>query len=278
MYPTFKTLAFCAIPLLAACGGSTTTTKLGSFYAPVYTDGETTVYQALVADGLTGFAGGSDGSVHEIRVRFDEATEIVYVAVDGNPEIVYDTVDDFDENFVAVSNAAGQWAYAEYYDGEPVYVEFGDNAFDYNEGAIGLETAALALPTETATYFGNWNGYGETATTEIFAGGNIAMDIGFGSGEITGTTFGGFNASNSATETMSDGSLEGTISGTVTGSRIAGTMSLTGDATGEMDLMGAIYGEVGEYAGGGVAGSLTSDAGTQSLGGGFFLQQGCGFC
>ena len=58
-------------------------------------------------------------------------------------------------------------------------------------------------------------------------------------------------------------------------------MTVAGDATGEMDLMGAIYGNEAEYAAGGIGGSLTSEAGTQSLGGNFYLYQGgggCGFC
>lgn len=219
-------------------------------------------------------------------MRVDEAAGIAYVAVDGEPEIAYDEVAYAGSDYVELVNAASQWVYASYYGSEPVYIEFGqDGTFDFSEGYFGVETAPSALPTETASYYGGWSAEGQTDTTSVYAGGNLTVAIGFASGEIVGFTQGGYDAFDDTTESYEGGSLAGIVSGSVDGSRIVGTMDFFGETTGQMDLAGAIYGETGEYAAGGVGGSLDTDLGTQSLGGEFFLYQSgderfgpCGLC
>jgi hypothetical protein len=279
--------ALFALPIVAACNlnGSNVVTKseliqASQNYAPVYADGVTSIYESLTTTGLTGFAGNPDGTVSEIRVRVDLEAGLAYISIDGAEEIEYDDVQN-QYNALIFYNQAAQHAYVSYYGYEPNYISFGGGEIDADSsGYFGQETASAALPTETAIYSGYWDAEGATASTNIYANGNMGLAVGFATGNVTGYSNGSFNASNNETETYDGGSFIGTITGTVTGSRIAGTMTVDGDATGEMDLMGAIYGDDAGYAAGGIGGSLTSEAGTQSLGGNFYLYRshGCGLC
>ncbi|MGI9389896.1 MAG: hypothetical protein ACR2O1_07555 [Boseongicola sp.] len=277
-----------AVPFLGACAGlipteyvqvvgSNDSMEPSQFFAAAYTDdGETDLIEHLLGNGLTGFVGNSDGTVSEVRVRFDNEDEVVYVSIGGGAEIVYDDFGkgDFedDEGWIEIANAAAQYAYFEFNGYEPSQIELDDEGTGAeSDGYFGAETAHIALPTETATYHGYWDAEGHTGTSGIEAGGHMGLAVGFGSGNITGYAEGGFNAWNDDTETEDGGSFVGGITGSVVGSRIAGTMSVDGDASGDIDLMGAIYGEEGEFAAGGIGGSLTSEAGELNLGGDFFL-------
>ena len=291
MKRSFLILA-CALPILAGCGvfedtvyieGSAEAAQPSQYFTPAYTDdGETDMIDHLFGDGLTGFVGNSDGTVSEVQVRFDDDEELVYVSIGGGEEVVYDDVYD-DEDWLEVANDAAQYAYIELYGYGANEIELYDEETGAeSDGYFGIETASDALPTETATYHGYWDAYGETDSTEIGAGSHMSLAVGFASGNITGYTEGGFDAWNDDTETYAEGSFFGGISGSVEGSRIAGTMSVDGDASGEFDLMGAIYGEDAEVAAGGVGGSLSTDAGEMDLGGSFWLYQeegeGCREC
>lgn len=281
---------FAALPILSGCDVFTETkyvdrvpvtesaTMPSQIYSAAFTDdGETMMIEHLLGAGLTGFVGNSDGTVSEVRVRFDEAEELVYVAIDGGEEIVYDDLLDDGEDWIEIANAAGQEAYLYYSEGEPASINlWASESYGHSDGYFGVETAAAALPKESASYSGGWNASGSTGTTEAYAGGFINTAIDFETGELVGYSEGGFEMWNDETEAFSYGSLLAVISGSVEGSRLAATMDVFGDVSGTMDMMGAIYGEEGQYAAGGIGGSLTSEAGEMNLGGDFFLSGGEG--
>ncbi len=193
-------VAFSVLPVLTACGGGTGPSAIGSKYNPVYTDGEIVAYDALTTDGLTGFVGGEDGSVKEVRVRMDDTGDdpIVYVSIDGGAEIVFDGYDggsyDGYEGYLYLFNDAAQYAYMDYFGTDAASIEVGgDEAID-RDGYFGLETAASALPTDTVSYSGGWNAYGSTESSGVEAGGMMSLSVDFADSSVNGITQGGFDA------------------------------------------------------------------------------------
>ncbi|AZQ68991.1 hypothetical protein EF888_18760 [Silicimonas algicola] len=272
-------VAFSVLPVLTACGGGTGPSAIGSKYNPVYTDGEIVTYEALTAEGLTGFVGGEDGSVKEVRVRMDDTglDPIVYVSIDGGPEIVFDGYDggsyDGYQGYLYLFNDAAQYAYMDYYGTDAASIELGGEEEVDRDGYFGLETAAAALPTDTVSYYGGWNAYGGSQTTGINASGMMSLSVDFADSSVNGITQGGFDAYNDDLEQETGGNLFGSIEGQVSGSRIDAAMSLYGDATGTMDMKGAFYGDDAQNLAGGVGGSLDTEVGTMSLGGGFWTER-----
>lgn len=274
-----------AMPLVAGCGVLTDTKIVdraafngspSEIYQAVIADGENTVGDALFAEGLTGFVGGSDGTVKEIRVRLDPENPIAYIAADGQPEIAYEidfaSIDEY-SGYLVLFNEAAQYAYTNWYGDQPAYVSFGDEETGVeNWGFYGLETDVANLPTGSVVYNGYFDveGWNETTDTGIEEA-NLALAVNFENSSLSGIADGYFYSYDYENDIYDSGRVIGTVEGTVAGSRIAGSMNVAGAASGQLDMMGAFYGDAAQNLAGGMGGSLTSDTGTQTVGGEFIL-------
>jgi hypothetical protein len=246
----------------------------GDIYTPVANDGETNFRAQIEGDGVPGFIGNSDGTVSQVLIRVSPDHETAYVSMNGGPERA------FTERSSYYSYQT--YFYGDYSDGtQTVYVNADSNNYGdyptntaingedgYGNGYAGLETSVDALPTEAAVYSGNFSMSGETGY--IYA--SMGMELDFASGDIDGIFGGSYGAQGLGDEEEYEyGTVLGQIDGSISGSRIAGTAFATSGAEGTFDFMGGVYGDTGNSLAGGIAGTLTTEGGDHTMGGGFYL-------
>lgn len=261
---------------VAGCASSNGTSGSGvNAYDAKFYDGAGGNYtELLTEDGIVVFKGNDDGTVTAERIRFDAATNTLYVAKNGGAEEAYtyhslgiNGSGDYGTQFDGIyQNEAGERVYASVFDGLNIVYSTTVAADDERiaVGFGGVQTPLADLP-ESASYAGYYN---MDAAGSASSKGAIALNVDFANGDVDGSLTNG---------TFYDGttshSYAGDITGTVSNGRVGGAATVTGEATGALDFAGAAMAPDGQYIWGGIAGTLNANDTDTTLGGNLNLFQ-----
>lgn len=270
---------------LTACGGGGgggTVTNNAAGVAAIYPSnfggGNRTEYDEL-ENGIVVYVGGQDGSVSEFRVTIDRmgtandpSDDILLVERDGGPvrtfqpfRVDQDNGSDLAITWQASNGDLFSLATENVFSVTPsdtdptvLIASFTFGAGSANDvlgfGGGGLETVVGTLPS-SATYSGEYALFSATSSLEIIGG--ATMNVNFANGQITGSHEG----------FMDTGSVEGVVNGAVSNTRVAGTMSVTGDAVGTLNFGGAVVGPEGARIALAIGGVVDDGSGDEALGG-----------
>ena len=269
-----KTIALmtCATIVLAGCNGSggstTTTTTTSPTYDANFRDGVKTNYSELATTkGIESYIGNPDGTISQVKVRASSDYTTLFVSMDGSAEVEYTGTGGTTDGSTFITRVwtaanGDKFRIATGTGDTSAYLRFEDNATGlFSRGVGGLETAINDLPTNAS-----YSGFHSAEGAGVTSSGNIALSVDFANGTLDGS----INNAN-----FFDGSADNTysadITGTTNGGRIAATATATGTVTGTLDLAGAAQGPNASELNGGIAGSLDSGGGAQTLGGYFNL-------
>lgn len=275
----------CATLLLAACGSGSGVVSINSntgfsqIYPSNYLEGTALSY-GEIENGLVVYMGGQDGTVSEFHVQLDrmgtpdDATDdALFVQRNGGPTVRYDvtdvTWDDGTKNLIVGAEAANgdEFSLSTYIldsfipvsEHTGISASYADNNTTPGDtirsvGGGGLETARNDLPSE-ATYRGEYALFSAASDIEILGGSTLVVE--FANGRVSGTHRGD----------MDVGGVTGTYDGRVNGTRMGGTMSMTGDATGNLEFAGIAIGEGASRVVLGIGGTVVHEGTEKALGG-----------
>lgn len=274
MRPLFTTFCAACAPFLAACSNSSNGDEAFTGYPAQTTDGGTAEEQ-LSTTGISGFQSRTDnGTISEVLVRLDDSAEdpfdhIYYVAVDGGEEVAY-TVDGISGSVVSLVDAEGNYLnFVPASSGAYFSVSGGDEPrLNYVDAYIGLQP--VDLPEEPATYEGGLSSYSSLVGDFLRLDAPITIGVDFGSGTVSGGGDGtvGFQPDGGSYSIV--GAMEVDITGTMDGAVLSGAAIVTGDATADLEMAGAVYGADSGELYGVTAGSASYDGGDFNMGGYFF--------
>ena len=281
-----------AAAVLAGCGGGsdsggtggggggggandTFSNGVSNVYDPAVRGATNTEYDEL-ENGIVYYVGNVDGTVSELLVRVNAARDTLFVQIDGGPEVEYavDPTQNSDDGSTAQSavfiaangdqvnvTVDGGRLFSTLFTRENSPLVLGQE----NRGFGGLETDVANL-TGTATYSGNFTADAVDGTADVIDTATSDLAVDFAAGTLSGT-----HAGTSALG--AGGAISGGITGEVIGSRAAGTLDVSGAATGDLNFGGVFTGDEGESLRGGVAGTLNDGTTDHTVGGDFVLSK-----
>jgi len=248
-------------------------------YEAKYFDGVNDNFAELQsADGVVFYLGNRDGTISETRIRYDAATETLFVAQDGGAEAAYPVKNplntDPGEGYGSFENASGDLFTIDLYDDDcpscmwsghlELYEPEGDSYTMIGFGPGGILTPLDDLP-DAASYSGTL-----LLRTERNSGvnANMTLNLDFVAGDISGSVSRGSYYDDTEYQFFF-----GDIDGTIIGSRIGGTVFVDGDATGELEFTGGVMGDAGQDVNGAMKGTLTAEGKATVMGGYFNVSQ-----